>query len=145
LDTTAADIELISIEGSLMTLRTGNKLCTVYCKRVDTSAYDIWINDKIVRVIVQDLAAQLLEQFEDKKGRQHSTVEIKAPMPGLVTGVAVEVGQVIEKGARIATLEAMKMENEIRSPFRATIRKLDIAKGSKVEKDQRLAIIEAIT
>src|SRR5690606_15030379 len=49
---------------------------------------------------------------------------VTAPMPGLLKVILVEEGVVVEKGDALCILEAMKMENEIRSPARLAVRRL---------------------
>ncbi len=67
--------------------------------------------------------------------RQRSTGrhEIRAPMPGLLKAVHVREGETVDADAPLVTLEAMKMENEIRAPAGGTITKLVAAAGTKVE------------
>jgi biotin carboxyl carrier protein len=64
--------------------------------------------------------------------------DIKAPMPGMVLQVMVENGQAIKKGDAIVVLEAMKMENILKSPSDGTIKNILVVKGDKVEKNQVL-------
>jgi biotin carboxyl carrier protein len=63
---------------------------------------------------------------------------VTAPMPGLVVRVAVEVGQAVEKGAALLSVEAMKMENEVRAPCAGEVRRVAVAPGTVVEKGAAL-------
>ena len=78
--------------------------------------------------------------------RQHSSGrhELRAPMPGLLRGVHVREGDIVEREAPIVTLEAMKMENELRAPARARVTRLDARAGEKVEGGAVLAILTEI-
>ena len=64
--------------------------------------------------------------------------EIKAPMPGMVLKVLVEEGAEIKKGDNLFVLEAMKMENIIKSPADVVVKTIKIKPGDKVEKGQIL-------
>ena len=64
--------------------------------------------------------------------------EIKAPMPGLVVDVCISEGDSIKKGDPIIVLEAMKMENIIKSTTDGIIKKINVKKGMAVEKSQVL-------
>jgi biotin carboxyl carrier protein len=64
--------------------------------------------------------------------------EIKAPMPGLVLKVFVSNGDEVKKGDNLFILEAMKMENIIKSPSDVSIKNIKIVPGDKVEKGQVL-------
>lgn len=64
--------------------------------------------------------------------------EVKAPMPGMVLKVLVKEGDEIKKGDALLVLEAMKMENIIKSPTDGTIKKIAAVTGVAVEKNQLL-------
>ncbi len=59
-------------------------------------------------------------------------------MPGLVVGVKVKPGDRVEPGSTLLILEAMKMENEIRSLQEGTVAEVCIEKGRAVEKGELL-------
>ena len=63
---------------------------------------------------------------------------IKAPIPGLITRVLVQVGDQVEAGQPILVLEAMKMENIIKCPGDGTVKTVNVKKGDSVEKNQVL-------
>jgi biotin carboxyl carrier protein len=67
--------------------------------------------------------------------------EVRAPMPGLLKAVHVAQGDVVERGAALATLEAMKMENELRAPSRSRVQRLAAAPGTKVESGALIAVL----
>jgi 3-methylcrotonyl-CoA carboxylase alpha subunit len=64
--------------------------------------------------------------------------EIEAPMPGKVTAVEVAAGEKVEKGQRLLTLEAMKMEHALVAPFEGTIAELNAEPGAQVTEGQLL-------
>ncbi|MBA3814047.1 MAG: acetyl-CoA carboxylase biotin carboxylase subunit [Alphaproteobacteria bacterium] len=66
---------------------------------------------------------------------------VVAPMPGLVVEVAVHIGDVVKRGQPIAIIEAMKMENIIRSQRNGVIENIYVKKGESVIVDQHLAKI----
>ncbi len=57
---------------------------------------------------------------------------LNAPMPGVILEISVAVGDAIERGQQVAVLEAMKMNNVIRSPRAGTIGELCVAAGQAV-------------
>lgn len=69
----------------------------------------------------------------DRQGRDAPGM-IRAPMPGLVLRVEVEVGQELPAGGGLVVLEAMKMENEIRSPGPGKVKAILVEPGQAVEK-----------
>jgi biotin carboxyl carrier protein len=64
---------------------------------------------------------------------------LRAPMPGLVVRVLVEPGQALAVGTGVLVLEAMKMENELRTHAAARVRAIRVRPGEAVEKGQVLA------
>ncbi|SFF78659.1 3-methylcrotonyl-CoA carboxylase alpha subunit [Novosphingobium sp. CF614] len=67
---------------------------------------------------------------------------ILAPMPGKVIAVDVAQGDVVTKGQKLLTIEAMKMEHTLIAPFDGVVAGLDIAAGAQVQVDALLARIE---
>ncbi len=59
---------------------------------------------------------------------------LKAPMPGLVLAVEVEEGEVVEAGQAVVVMEAMKMQNELRSQARGVVERVLVAPGAAVER-----------
>jgi len=68
--------------------------------------------------------------------------ELKAPMPGLVIDVLMKEGDEIKKGDKLVVLEAMKMENILKSPVDGKIKSISILKGQAVDKNQLLISFE---
>jgi biotin carboxyl carrier protein len=69
---------------------------------------------------------------------------LKAPMPGLVLRVEVEVGQRVEAGAGLVVVEAMKMENELRAPGAGVVRTVHVAAGQAVERGAPLVTLASL-
>jgi biotin carboxyl carrier protein len=67
--------------------------------------------------------------------------ELRAPMPGLLKALHVKEGDLVEADAPVATLEAMKMENELRAPGAGRIARIATSAGTKVEGGALLLII----
>ena len=66
--------------------------------------------------------------------------ELRSPLPGAVVAISVTDGQVVEAGAPIAIVEAMKMEHVLRAPVAGSV-SLRVALGSQVAGDQIVATI----
>ena len=67
---------------------------------------------------------------------------IVAPMPGQVVRVLVSVGDQVETGAGIVVVEAMKMQNEMKSPKTGTVVTLNVEVGATVNAGDVLAVVE---
>lgn len=102
----------------------------------------IKVNGKLCRIGVEDKFDILLKALGMAGGTGKVALEIKAPMPGLVLSVSVVAGQEIKKGDSLLVLEAMKMENMLKSATEGVIKKIHAVKGDKVEKNQVLIELE---
>lgn len=99
---------------------------------------ELKINHKFYSFIVKDKFDTLLEKLGMDVHAAGKVSEIKAPMPGLVIDVMVNAGDEIKVDQPLIILEAMKMENVIKSPSDNSIKKVSINKGDSVEKNQVL-------
>jgi biotin carboxyl carrier protein len=63
-------------------------------------------------------------------------------MPGKVVRLLVRERDQVEAGAGVAVVEAMKMQNEIKSPKRGTVQKILVGEGAAVNAGDVLAIVE---
>lgn len=71
-------------------------------------------------------------------GRQ----EISVPMPGKVIAVLVSRGEKVERDQGLIIVEAMKMENEVRSPAAGTVKEIRVKAGKTVDAGAVLVVIE---
>ncbi len=80
----------------------------------------------------------LLEKLGMGKGSTARLGSLKAPMPGMVLDVMAQVGDTVVKDQPLIILEAMKMENVIKSPRDGQISRVGVVKGTAVEKNALL-------
>jgi pyruvate carboxylase subunit B len=93
-------------------------------------------DDDGAAVAQRDGAAGVSEGVEEAPD-----VPVAAPMPGLVSSFAVEIGQPVSVGDTVVVLEAMKMENSMPSPVSGVVKSLPAAVGTTVRKGDVLATI----
>jgi biotin carboxyl carrier protein len=105
---------------------------------VAEKSFQIKVNQTIYSLTVKDKYDELLHQLGLDKAMVTKVSNIKAPMPGLVLNILVEDGQEIKKGDALIVLEAMKMENILKSPTDGKVKKVAVKKGVAVEKGQIL-------
>jgi len=98
----------------------------------------IKVNSNIYQIKVEDQFDQLLKKLGLDNIVSGKVAEIKAPMPGLVLKVLVEENAEVKKGDNLLVLEAMKMENILKSSADGLVKKIMIKQGDKVEKNQIL-------
>jgi len=93
------------------------------------------INGNKVEVRMEDEFDLLLKSMGIDKDSANKIDEIKAPMPGLVLEVLVKEGDEIKEGDPLLILEAMKMENVIKSPCDASVSEIPVSVQQKIDKN----------
>ena len=83
-----------------------------------------------------------LRSVQSSGRHQHGSAEIVASMPGKVVRVLVEIGAKVEAGSGIVVVEAMKMQNELKSPRAGVVVKLGASPGATVNAGDVLAVVE---
>ena len=99
---------------------------------------ELKMNGKLSSVKISDQFDALLKSLGMDNLAAKKVLELKAPMPGLVLNILANEGDTIAKGDSLLVLEAMKMENIIKSPTEGVIKKIHAVKGNAVEKNQLL-------
>jgi biotin carboxyl carrier protein len=98
------------------------------------------VSNEVFRVKVND-RRQLRSSANDAAGGD-GPVEIRASMPGKIVRVLTEVGAEIERGQGVIVVEAMKMQNELKSPKQGVIEEIFAAEGMTVSAGDVLVTIE---
>lgn len=107
-----------------------------------TKTYQIEINGNKYEVQLQDQYDLLVNKMGLSVANTQKVSDIKAPMPGLVLSIETVVGQQVEKGTPLLILEAMKMENIIKSTGEGIIKSIAVTQGEAIEKGQLLIEME---
>ncbi|MFN8523026.1 MAG: biotin/lipoyl-containing protein [Chloroflexota bacterium] len=110
--------------------------------RGEGDRHTVVVDGRAHEVSVQDERAARLAAASRAARPGGAGETVKAPMPGLVVRVSVEVGQVVERGARLVVLQAMKMENELTASHGGTVRGVNVQPGQTVEQGQALVTLE---
>lgn len=94
----------------------------------------IAVNGVRYEVQVKDRYDDLLSSLGMEDTSKNKVKSVKAPMSGLVLQVSVAEGDSVEKDSPLLILEAMKMENVIKSPGEGKIKRIAAVQGQPVEK-----------
>ncbi|MEY3321112.1 MAG: hypothetical protein RLZZ417_695 [Bacteroidota bacterium] len=115
-----------------------SKWISVKEKNHSLKYYQIQIDGRTYKVQLLDEVDQLILKMNLTSKKSSHFKDLKAPMPGLVRNVNINVGDLIKKGDSLIILEAMKMENVLKSPIDGIISELGVKPGESVEKNQIL-------
>jgi pyruvate carboxylase len=98
------------------------------------------LNGQPREVNVRDKALRVVERAHPKADPSDPN-QVGAPTAGVISGIAVRAGEMVERGAKLLTLEAMKMQSNIYAPAAGRIAKLLAAPGQQVEAKDLLVTI----
>jgi biotin carboxyl carrier protein len=133
------DVEISRISDGELKLRLGGRVHRIFLARaggrmlvaVDGRQYDV-------------------SESRDEPGRSGggddggagASLRIRAPMPGKVTKIAVSEGEEVRKNQTLVIVEAMKMENEIKTSIDGVVTKVHVAVGELVDAEKALVEVE---
>lgn len=104
--------------------------------------YQVKVNGRLYEPEIKSETDLLLERLGLNTKTKKTVKELKAPMPGLVLDIRVEVGQKVKEGDPLIVLEAMKMENILKAPAEATVKAIAVQKGAAIDKNTLLISFE---
>jgi biotin carboxyl carrier protein len=102
------------------------------------AGYDVSLRGNRIPVEFVDSRRKLRRQGPGSDG----VVAVRAPMPGKIVRILRGQGDVVEAHQGIVVMEAMKMQNEIRSPKRGKVVQLNVAEGDAVKLGDLIAQVE---
>lgn len=104
--------------------------------------YNVTLYGEQVQVQIEDERARRLNVGRQMQTEQSGTASVNAPIPGLVVKLLVAVGDEVTQDQPLVILEAMKMENEIRSPRNGKVTRIEVVPGQRVEQNSMLIQLE---
>lgn len=147
----AADGWLCHVDGRLVPIDAVLPRRDVLSLLVDGRAYEIkreqiatevhlWVGSRRLAVEVRD--PRSLRSRQKAGGAESGPRQIVAPMPGRIVRLLVAENAEVEAGQGIVVIEAMKMQNEIKSPKKGTVKKISATPGASVNPGDVLAVVE---
>jgi biotin carboxyl carrier protein len=125
---------------------------TNYSLIVDNRSFEIEVDNSEdeYRVLVdgRNYHVHLVDERRVRVGGGQSDIELQGrqkvsvPMPGKVIAVLVSEGDNVERGQGLVIVEAMKMENEVRSPIAGEVKEIKVKPGDAVEEGVVLVVVE---
>jgi pyruvate carboxylase subunit B len=114
----------------------------VTIEHLDGGAFRATIGGRVVEGSLKSPRDLLLERYGMANGTETTEKTVRAPMPGLVVRVLVEVGVAVEAGQGVVVLEAMKMENVLKAPSPGVVKVVHVNGGTAVGKNELLLEID---
>jgi glutaconyl-CoA/methylmalonyl-CoA decarboxylase subunit gamma len=120
------DVDIQSVDGSHARLE------------VNGISYNVEIHREVKQlktpVIIRSQVKEVSKDIEKKTGG--AKTEIKSPLPGIIVKIYVSKGEEVKKNQRLFSLEAMKMENEIKAERDGVIENIKVTAGQSVLQEE---------
>ena len=133
-------LKIVKQNDETLLLITPNKVYTISCLNVnhETKTLTLLYNGNKFTASITEPIDEILKSMGLENALTPKISDLKAPMPGLVLQVLVNAGDEVSKGDKILVLEAMKMENAIKSPTDGIVGDVLVSQGMAVDKNQVL-------
>jgi biotin carboxyl carrier protein len=133
--------DAISAPTQIVTI--GSDVHRVLARRTDVRGrYDISVDGFRFRIEALDERSRAIRDLSSASARPTGPTHLSAPMPGLIVRINVVEGDQVRAGQGLVVMEAMKMENELRSAVAGVVRKILVSAGNAVEKGALLLEME---
>lgn len=145
-------VEILKSAGSLMTVSIDGRIVTASSRRTDgdsdgsgpAARMVVSSGGKDFEIEIDDERSRIIKAFRPAGAQKGGKTRVKAPMPGMVVRLEVQQGQEVKPGQGLVVLEAMKMENEIRSQTEGIVDQIEVKAGEAVEKDALLMTVRSL-
>ena len=154
---------VLKVEGGRVSAEIGDRVYELEVRETEPDSYLLFLNNAVHECRVNQRAAakgnfdvsirgrsyavtvvdpKRLRSGQNSDRHHHGVAEILAPMPGKVVRVHIEAGATVEKGAGVVVVEAMKMQNEMKSPRDGVVVSINVKPGDTVNAGEVLAVVE---
>lgn len=133
-------LQIVKQNDETLLFITPNKVYTITCLNInhETKTLTLLYNGNKFNASITEPIDEILKSMGLENALTPKISDMKAPMPGLVLQVLVNPGDEVNKGDKILVLEAMKMENAIKSPTDGIVNDVHVSQGMAVDKNQVL-------
>lgn len=131
-------VDAVLTRPDLLSLRIANLAYEVKSERTANDLY-LWVGNTRFAAEIRDRRSL---RGRTRTGDDQGPRKIIASMPGKIVRLLVRQGEEVEAGGGVAVVEAMKMQNEIKSPKKGRVQKLLVDQGTAVNAGDVLAIVD---
>jgi len=141
----------VTIDGRTVQVDAAKSGKTIYSIIEDGKQFEVIVDDQGAHGFDVFVAGQLfhLQALDERSKLLTASTKpiatgpqrVESEMPGKVVKIAVSVGTAVAEGDGVLILEAMKMENEIKSPVEGLLTEISVAEGQTVESGALLFVV----
>jgi biotin carboxyl carrier protein len=135
--------DLMEMDGTdVYSLLLGRESYRILATRIDADDWSVHLAGRHIRAQVVDERTRAIREMVGTDEGPKGPKALRAPMPGMVVKIETEEGDEVEAGQGLVIVEAMKMENELKSEGAGRVSQIHVQAGQIVEKDQILVEFE---
>jgi biotin carboxyl carrier protein len=134
------DLDAVHLQGSAVSLIAGTRSYRCDIDPRKDGRIGVLVGETVYPLEILDERRMRMRRAGGKFNLE-GPQRIDAPMPGKVTRVLVKVGDQVDEGQGLLVVEAMKMENELKSPKAGKVTELHAVEGAAVESGAKLAVV----
>ena len=138
----SVDAGITEISSQSFLIRYNNTTIESAVNKLNQNRFGILLKGRYFDSSVCTKLEETANEIMMSKSKSSHKSEIKAPMPGLILKLLKQKNDEVEIGDPLFILEAMKMENEIRSTKKGKIKEILVKEKSPVEKDAIVLVLE---
>ena len=138
IDERAYDLEVVRPEPGAYLLFDGDRVFEARVWSTEPNLSRVEIGNRAFTASIIDRKHRRASAEQNDEGRRH----LIAPMPGKVVRVLLNPGDEVNAGQGVVVVEAMKMQNEVKSPKAGRVVEVRVAEGATVNANQVLAVVE---
>jgi biotin carboxyl carrier protein len=136
----------LELDGERVSATIGTRSYELEAREIEPGVYLFFFDNKVREFRVDDkikiVDPRRLRSGQNSGGHHHGVAQIVAQMPGKVVKVQVEAGETVEKGVGVVVVEAMKMQNEMKSPRAGVVVSVNVKPGDTVNAGDVLFVLD---
>jgi biotin carboxyl carrier protein len=132
-------LDAVLARRDVLSLLLNGKAYEIKRERTPTDTH-LWVG--AVRYAAELSDPRSLRSRKTRTGVDHGPIKLIAPMPGKVVRVLAAEKSEVEAGQGVLVVEAMKMQNELKSPKKGIVQKIKAGEGTAVNAGDVLAVVE---
>ena len=133
------DVDPVLVRPNVLSLILGGVSYEIK-REITASDMHLWIGSARYRAEVRD--PRSLQGRRAASGEAEGKKKITAPMPGKVVRILVKENMEVQAGQGVVVVEAMKMQNELKSPKQGIVQKVLVVEGANVQTGDVLLVVE---
>jgi len=140
IDGHAVQVDAAKSSKTIYSIIEDGKQFEVIVDETGAHGFDVLVGGQLLHLQAFDERSRLLANTA--KASASGPQRVEAEMPGKVVKIAVAAGSEVQEGQGVVILEAMKMENEIKSPIDGVLKEMGVTEGQTVESGALLFVVE---